>query len=64
MTGARLSLWAIFGVPIVLAVLSLIGLFGALLGDGAWDGVGAVLLGTAVAAIVWALARARVRSRS
>lgn len=64
MTKARLSLAAIFGMPVVLAVLSLIGLFGALLGDGVWDGVGSILLGTAVAAIVWALARARVRSRS
>ncbi len=64
MTKHRLSLAAIFGLPTLLAVLSLIGLFGALLGDGAWDVVGAVLLGTAVAAIVWAVARARIRSRS
>ena len=48
------SLAAIFAVPLALAVLSLTGLIGALLADGAWDWVGAALLATPVAAILWA----------
>jgi len=38
--GAR----AVFGAPLVIAVLSLTGLVGALLADGAWDWIGAGLL--------------------
>lgn len=41
---------AIFGAPLALAVLSLIGLVGALLADGAWDWIGAVLLGLCILA--------------
>lgn len=43
---------AIFGVPLTLAVLSLVGLVGALLGDGVWDPLGAVLVATALVAVV------------
>ena len=46
---------AIFGIPLALAVLALVGLVGALLADGAWDGIGAGLL--AVALLVAAAAR-------
>lgn len=53
------SLGAIFATPLVLAALSLIGLIGALLADGLWDGLGAGLLGTSVATIVWARLRRR-----
>ena len=53
MRGA-LSLGAIFGAPLTLAVLSLIGLVGALLADGLWDGLGAALLAASPASIVWA----------
>ena len=35
---------AIFGAPLVIALLSLTGLVGALLADGAWDWIGAGLL--------------------
>jgi len=35
---------AIFGAPLAIAVLSLTGLVGALLADGAWDWIGAGLL--------------------
>jgi len=55
------SLWAVFGAPLVLAVLALTGLVGALLYDGLWDGFGAALLATAVVAVV--LARVRFRRR-
>ena len=54
------SLAAIFAAPLALAALSLIGLIGALLADGAWDWIGAALLAAPVAAILWA----RLRSGS
>ncbi|MGA0546098.1 hypothetical protein ACO2Q1_12550 [Brevundimonas sp. VNH65] len=54
-----LSLWAIFALPLVVAAASLIGLVGALLDDGAWDGIGALLLAAPVAVTVWALIRRR-----
>ena len=57
MRTRRLGLGAVFAVPAVLFVLSLIGLVGALLADGAWDGIGAALLAMAVAAAVWARLR-------
>ena len=57
--AADLSLWAIFAIPLVVAVLSLIGLVGALLDDGAWDWVGAALLAVSVTVTVWALATRR-----
>lgn len=53
-------LGAIFAVPALLAALSLVGLVGALLADGAWDRIGACLLATPVAAVLWARLR-RVR---
>ena len=48
------TLWTIFRWPLILGVLSLIGLVGALLTDGAWDWIFAALVATCVAAIVWA----------
>ena len=47
------SLGAIFAAPLLLAALSLTGLIGALLADGAWDWIGAALLAAPVAAILW-----------
>lgn len=55
----RQSLGEIFVLPLIIAVLALIGLVGALLDDGLWDGLGAGLLAVSVVAIVWALVRAR-----
>lgn len=54
-----LSLWAVFRAPIVLFIMSLTGLVGALLEDGAWDGIGSALLTSTVVATVWALVRSR-----
>lgn len=59
MSRKDLSLRAIFAAPIILFALSLTGLLTALLGDGPWDWIGGALLGTAVTALVWALARRR-----
>ncbi|MDP2764598.1 MAG: hypothetical protein Q8O54_07160 [Brevundimonas sp.] len=45
---------AIFGAPLALALLSLVGLVGALLEDGVWDMAGAGLLAASLLAILWA----------
>lgn len=55
------SLKVIFAVPLVVALLSLIGLVGALLGDGVWDGIGWLGLGACIAVTIWALIARRVR---
>ena len=55
------SLKVIFVIPVVVAILSLIGLIGALLGDGVWDGIGWLGLGACVAVMVWALIARRHR---
>jgi hypothetical protein len=59
MSRGNLPTIAIFGAPLGLAVLSLIGLVGALLADGLWDGIGAGLLAASLVAIVWARLRRR-----
>lgn len=50
MNGPFLRMW---GAPILLAVLTVIGLISALLGDGLWDHVSAVALGVPVALCLW-----------
>ncbi len=52
------TLWIIFRWPLLLAVLSLTGLVGALLTDGAWDWIFAAMIATSVATVVWARMRA------
>jgi len=59
MSRKDLGLKAIFSAPIILFILSLIGLVGALLEDGLWDWLGAALLGTPLLVLVWALIRRR-----
>lgn len=54
-----LSPGAIFGAPLALAALSLIGLVGALLANGLWDGFGAGLLATGLVTIGWTRFRSR-----
>lgn len=52
----------IWTAPIVLGVLTVIGLVSALLGDGVWDAVSAVALGLVVAVGGWyGLRRSNVR---
>lgn len=51
--SGRQSLAAVFAAPAVIAVLSLIGLVGALLGDGAWDALGAALLLVWLVVALW-----------
>lgn len=59
MIRTHTQIWA---MPVLLAVLTVIGLVPALLGDGIWDLVSAVSLGTPVAVGAWhALRRPRAR---
>lgn len=60
MSRKDLGFLAIFRAPIVLFILSLIGLVGALLEDGLWDWLGAALVGTPLLVLTWALIRRRV----
>lgn len=50
MSGPFMKLW---GMPILLAVLTVIGLLSALLGDGIWDIVSAFALGIPVVTGLW-----------
>jgi hypothetical protein len=50
MSPAFLRLW---GMPILLGVLTTIGLVAALLGDGVWDAVSGVALGLPVLLGIW-----------
>ena len=47
------SLWRVFAAPIVITVVSLIGLIAALVGDGVMDVVSWVALGLPVAISAW-----------
>lgn len=47
----------VFGAPLALAVLSLIGLLSALIGDGAFDTLSWLTLAAPIAVIGWFLAR-------
>lgn len=49
----------VFGIPAIIAIASLAGLFAALLGDGAFDATAWFGLGAPVAAIAWAMLRRR-----
>ncbi|MEW6371741.1 MAG: hypothetical protein AB1584_12455 [Pseudomonadota bacterium] len=44
---------AVWGMPILLGILTTIGLISALLGDGLWDAVSALALGAPVAVGGW-----------
>lgn len=52
-TPARRSVWRI---PLLLALLSVVGLLSALLGDDVWDALSWAALGAPVAVIVWKIA--------
>ncbi|MBQ5963881.1 hypothetical protein [Massilia sp. ZL223] len=59
MTRSTMQIW---GAPLLLAVLTVVGLIAALLGDGVWDLVSALTLGAPVAVGAWYSLR-RPRSR-
>lgn len=52
-----LSPWQIWRMPVVLAIVSSIGLIAALLGDGMWDGVSWIALATPLVVCGWHLMR-------
>lgn len=54
--GARFR--HVFGIPMLLALVSAVGLLSALLGDGIWDMLSWLTLGVPVAVITWSVARA------
>lgn len=60
MSRKDLGVSAIFGVPLLLGVLALIGLVGALLEDGPGDLIGSVLLAGSIAVVVWVRLRKQV----
>ncbi len=60
MTRSTMQIW---GAPLLLAVLTIVGLTSALLGDDIWDLVSAVTLGAPVAVGAWYSLR-RSRSRT
>ncbi|WP_373987049.1 hypothetical protein [Duganella sp. BuS-21] len=59
MSSPVTRMWA---APIVLAVLTLVGLISALVGDGVWDHVSAFALGVPVALCLWFGVRRRTRN--
>ena len=61
MSRKDLSLQAIFAAPLVLFVLSMIGLVGALLDDGLWDWLGSALLASTMIVLAWVLVTRRRR---
>ncbi len=58
MNGPFMRMW---GAPIALAILTLVGLISALVGDGAWDHVSAVALGVPVLLCCWLGLRRRTK---
>lgn len=50
MNSPFMKLW---GMPILLGMLTVIGLLSALFGDGVWDALSAVTLGVPVAVGAW-----------
>ncbi|MBP7335146.1 hypothetical protein [Niveispirillum sp.] len=56
---SRRSLWAVFAAPILIAVLSIVGLVAALTGDGWRDALSWAALAVPVLAVAWAMAARR-----
>ena len=61
MTHRKGFQWRLWGAPIVLGVLSAVGLLAALLGDGLYDAVSWLGLGLPVAASLWYGLRRRAK---
>lgn len=53
------SLWSVFAAPLIMGVLSLIGLVSALAGDGLADSLSWVALTVPVLALPWAMRKRR-----
>jgi hypothetical protein len=59
MSSPFIRMW---GAPIVLAILTIVGLISALVGDGVWDHVSAIALGVPVLLCVWFGLRRRTKN--
>jgi hypothetical protein len=59
MSTPFMRMWA---APIILAILTLVGLISALVGDGVWDLVSAFALGVPVMLCLWFGLRRRTRN--
>ena len=59
MSRTFMRMW---GAPVALAALTIIGLISALVGDGVWDHVSAVALGVPVLLCLWFGLRRRTKS--
>ena len=55
--SVRLSARQIWGMPVMLGILSVIGLVSGLLGDGGWDVLSWVALSLPIVVIVWYIRR-------
>ncbi|MEH6565689.1 MAG: hypothetical protein V7756_10240 [Halopseudomonas sp.] len=60
MTASRKGLWQIFRAPLLLAMLSSVGLIAALIGDGVFDLLSWLTLGSTLAVIIWYWAKPSV----
>jgi hypothetical protein len=59
--NTRMSTSQIWGMPIVIGILSAIGLLSALLGDGVWDALSWAALATPVVVTLWHVGLSVVR---
>lgn len=53
MTGAELR--RTFGTPAIIALASIVGLVSALIGDGVFDAISWIALGTVIGVVMWAV---------
>ncbi|QUS41920.1 hypothetical protein RPMA_26100 [Tardiphaga alba] len=58
---SRRTLWQIFAMPLVLGILSTVGLISALVGDGAWDALSWLTLGVPILLCAYFLRSAKPR---
>lgn len=54
----------VYGIPLVLAAITVYGLLSALLGDGLWDELSWVALAVPLGVIVWKYSRTHEKTRS
>ncbi|TWT14797.1 DUF4175 domain-containing protein [Reyranella sp. CPCC 100927] len=54
-TDSTMSMWRVFGVPLLLAVATVIGLISALLADGVWDALSWITLALPMVVAAWAI---------
>lgn len=58
------TFWKVWGTPAIIGILSAIGLFSALTGDGFYDLISWLALGVPVVVTVWFLAKKKKTQRT